>query len=112
MFELPVRTEVQRFQAGFGNQFEHPLPAQTDRVPGQTESAAGLQLPAQTGSASLIRPAAERSRLPLAPRTSVWLPCTTPYGASASTASNLRFPNSAADCRVSPEKTVSPTDRS
>ena len=52
---------------------------------------------AQTGSASLIRPAAERSRFPLSPRTSVWLPWTTPYGASASTASNLRFPKSAAD---------------
>ena len=44
MFELPVGTEVQRFQAGFGKEFEQPGSAQTDCVPGQTESAAGLQL--------------------------------------------------------------------
>ena len=44
MFEVPVRTEVQRFQARSGKEFEEPLSAQTDRVPGQAESPAGLQL--------------------------------------------------------------------
>ena len=45
MFEVAVRTEVQRFQACVGNQLQQPFPAQADRVPGQAESTAGLQLP-------------------------------------------------------------------
>ena len=45
MLEVAVRAKVQRFQACVGDQLKQPLPAQADRVPGQAESTAGLQLP-------------------------------------------------------------------
>ena len=45
MCEVAVGAKVERFQACVGDQLKQPLPSQAYRVPRQTESAAGLQLP-------------------------------------------------------------------
>ena len=65
MFEVAIRTEVQRFQACVGNQLQQPFPAQADRVPRQAKSTARLQLPSpnwkcladQTGCRTVPLPA-------------------------------------------------------
>ena len=45
MFEVAVRTKIQRFQACVGDQLKQPFPAQANRIPGQTKSSASLELP-------------------------------------------------------------------
>ena len=81
MLEVAVRTKVERFQACSGKHLQQSPRREADRVPGQAESTARLQLP--TADRQCIADDRRRNGPASADAACPRLPWTTPYGASA-----------------------------
>ena len=107
MLEVQIRAEVERLQTRRDSKIKHSLPSQADCVPGQAERTAAPQL--QSPNRQRLADQADDRAVPLsADRRARRCGCRAPRRTARrhTRASKLRFPNSAADCRVSPEKTV------